>query len=310
MYSQDIVLSVDASPYLIVDDFGCFHGSTLTIEAGVEIVFDLKDRESRRRNMAMEGNIVALGEPEKPIMFVPVSDEGNRQPGDWGSVILEGSGQISTFKHCRFLYPKTAIRATGHRVTLENCLFDRADSSDVSEGYGVLASDVDSLVITQCTFSNNRGGLMATGSVVFVDGSDFVRNAEFGIRLDTSAIRMSRSRLLQNAGGADGIGLMVRHGYGTVTSCEFSGSHYGISLFQLTDELMVTESNIFDNFPGGYNVLVDPASAVCNMTHNYWGYSSDSLAAVAATISDTNVIKFLPVSDTPYAIGTILPPFK
>lgn len=310
MYSQDIILSLDSSPYLIVGDFGCFHGSTLTIEAGVEIAFDLKDRESRRRNITMEGNIVALGQPQRPIMFVPVSDESNRQPGDWGSVFLEGSGQVSIFKYCNFLCPSTAIRATGHRVTLENCSFDRADSSDGPEGYGIWACDVDSLVIAQCTFSNNRGGLMASRSVVLVDGSDFIRNTEFGIRLDTSAIRMSQCRLLQNASGSTGVGLMVLNGYGTVTSCEFSGSLYGIRLFWLSDELMVTESNLFDNLPGGYNVLVDTASTVCDMTHNFWGYSSDSLAAITATISDTSIIRFLPVSDTPYTIGTILPPFK
>lgn len=301
-YSQDIVLSERYSPYLIVGDFGLFEGSTLTIEPGVTVAFDLDDRSTGpRRNIIMEGRIEALGTANLPIEFVPLFDEQDRIPGDWGSIQLLGAGQTSTFKYCRFLFPKTGIHTVSHRVIIENCEFVLADTTDTVAGFGLLSEHTDSVVIRNSVFLRNRAGLVATHSGLHIDSTDFVDNADFGMSLDNCTIHM-RACYASSNGRESGGGLRLKNVNGSVLSCELAGNRNNVQWQQTVGDFRMEMSNIVDPKPGGYNVWVAEASIPASMTVNFWGYPAHDTTSIVQTISDTQWVRIWPVADSSFVI--------
>jgi serine/threonine protein kinase len=64
-------------------------GATLSIEPGTRI---LGDRDTKGTLVVQPGGrLLAVGTPERPIVFTSERPEGARKPGDWGGVILLGN---------------------------------------------------------------------------------------------------------------------------------------------------------------------------------------------------------------------------
>lgn len=87
MINQNMTL--DASKkYLIQGKVYVQSGSTLTIPAGTHLFGDKKTDGTLIVNRGAK--IVAIGEPAKPIVFTSAGDDGFRNRGDWGGVVLLG----------------------------------------------------------------------------------------------------------------------------------------------------------------------------------------------------------------------------
>ncbi len=70
------------------------NGATLTIEAGTTIIGDYATLGSSL--FVLRGaRIVAIGTAEQPIVFTSSQPVGQRQPGDWGGLIIVGNGIIN-----------------------------------------------------------------------------------------------------------------------------------------------------------------------------------------------------------------------
>jgi hypothetical protein len=300
-YASDITFFRSRSPYLVTADFGLFSGYTLTIEPGVIVAFDLESRETGvRRNIIMEGRVAAQGTLQLPIVFAPLYDSDNREPGDWGSIVLLGEGQSSTFEHCEFLFPKTAVQAVAHDVILRNCRFQFAGASDTSSGYGILAEDVDSLAIDSCVFENNRVGVRARRSTVWVLNSDFLENTRFGLWIDSSDVTFERNLVLRNTADMIGTGLLLDGTTGFFMLNELSGSLFGLEVRNEAAGLSIHMNNIMSNF--GYNLKTTALTGSLDVTDNFWGFGPDSLSFIVERISDTANVNLLPVRDAPVVV--------
>lgn len=70
------------------------NGATLTIEAGTQILGDFETLGSSL--FVLRGaRIRAMGTADQPIVFTSSRPVGQRQPGDWGGLILIGNGEIN-----------------------------------------------------------------------------------------------------------------------------------------------------------------------------------------------------------------------
>ena len=67
------------------------NGATLTIEPGTTIVGDF-DIPGSSLFVLRGARIIAEGTPDKPIVFTSERPVGQRQPGDWGGLIIVGNG--------------------------------------------------------------------------------------------------------------------------------------------------------------------------------------------------------------------------
>jgi serine/threonine protein kinase len=69
------------------------HGATLTIQPGTTL---RGDRDTKGTLVVQPGGrLMAVGTPERPIVFTSVQPEGRRAPGDWGGVMLLGRAPIN-----------------------------------------------------------------------------------------------------------------------------------------------------------------------------------------------------------------------
>lgn len=106
------------SPYIVQDIIDVLDGATLTIEAGVTVIFgghhEITTSES--------GNIVANGTPGNRVLFT--SNAAAPAPNDWGYLSISGSA--STFAYCTIEYASTGLylywgAAEVSHITVRHC---------------------------------------------------------------------------------------------------------------------------------------------------------------------------------------------
>ena len=87
--SDDTTLTAADSPYALEEKIWVADGQTLTIEPGVVVCAGTEGSVIVSRG----GTIEAEGTADEPIIFTSAADEGDKQKGDWGGVILLGKAR-------------------------------------------------------------------------------------------------------------------------------------------------------------------------------------------------------------------------
>jgi hypothetical protein len=82
------------STYVLSGFIKVANGATLTIQPGTKVVGDFEIPGSSL--FVLRGaRIIANGTADKPIVFTSERPAGQRQPGDWGGIIIIGNGIIN-----------------------------------------------------------------------------------------------------------------------------------------------------------------------------------------------------------------------
>ena len=104
------------------------NGVTLTIEPGTRIVGDFATVGSSL--FVMKGaRLIANGTAEAPIVFTSSQPEGQRQPGDWGGLIIIGNGIINR---------SGTVNIEGTGTSAENPLVPYSGGSNNADNSGSL----------------------------------------------------------------------------------------------------------------------------------------------------------------------------
>lgn len=104
-------------------------GNTLTIDPGTKIVGDFEVPGSSLF-ILRGGRIMAEGTRERPIVFTSERPVGQRQPGDWGGIIMIGNGIINR-------QGSTQIEGTGTPANINPAQFYHG-GNDNNDNSGVL----------------------------------------------------------------------------------------------------------------------------------------------------------------------------
>ena len=130
----------------LVYGFTLNSGFTLTIDPGA--VIKMSSNPQNQGRMMINGDLIAIGSPEKKIYITSDKDkrwpksrdlENNDgpepQPGDWGSIYLRGS-KNSILKHVEISYGggvrnSGVIGIEGSQVTIENVLIDQSKNGAI-----------------------------------------------------------------------------------------------------------------------------------------------------------------------------------
>jgi len=104
------------------------NGATLTIQPGTTIVGDF-DIPGSSLFILRGAKIIADGTPEAPIVFTSERAFGQRQPGDWGGIIIVGNGITNRGA-------PTFIEGTG--TGPENPLVDYSGGTDNNDNSGIM----------------------------------------------------------------------------------------------------------------------------------------------------------------------------
>ncbi len=183
--SSDLTLKKSTSPYVVYGQQHVSQGATLTFEPGVVTKF------LNRSSLVADGNVVANGTLDDPIIFTALNDDtygGNLDgksltpvKGDWFGVELYAKSASSSFDHTIFRYGgdygpdasyKKAMLYVGQNNTpVTNSKFE------FSKAYG-LSLDHASSTVSGNSFVSNSGNAYSTGINIF-QGSPLVSNNTF-----------------------------------------------------------------------------------------------------------------------------------
>ena len=262
---QILTATIDAGTYHVAARCTVDAGNTLTINPGVNILFDVNTP------LAVYGSITAVGTETDSIIF---------EAGDadtWGGVRLY-SEAASTFRYVRFSdgasYP---------------------DGSDFQNSGGVLCSEMAPVSLSHCLFRDNEapsnGGaatlLMSTGSTI--DTCTFLRNtatytggAVYADNVFDLVIR--GCEFTENTGNYAGA-LALWYSTAQVDSCVFTGNSAGIyagAVKVFNGEASITgcvmSGNTVLDADEGYGGAISSEGAIvsisgCRITGNSAAYS-------------------------------------
>ncbi len=138
--TQSGIWSAGNSPYLVTGEITVPANQTLSIEPGVEIIFQ------GHFKFKVNGNLQAVGSESSGILFTAVN-----QTIGWGGIRIDSS-DISTLTYCRLEFGRTAgsypdnhggaLALFGSDAIISNCIFadNEATANDSGMGGAVYAS--------------------------------------------------------------------------------------------------------------------------------------------------------------------------
>jgi hypothetical protein len=97
--TEDLTLANDGTiyqlqgPVFVGDDA---EETVLTVEPGVTVFADPATSETTFLTIRRNSKIMAEGTKDAPIVFTPAADEGTRQRGMWGGMIINGKAPLNT----------------------------------------------------------------------------------------------------------------------------------------------------------------------------------------------------------------------
>ena len=107
---EDTVWSLDESPYRVSNEIAVAEGVTLTIEAGVKVLF------AQGKGMTISGRLLAEGTPENRIVFTRLDNAG-----DWSQLRFNPSKMTSVLAFVEMSYfGESACQAIGTNLHLED----------------------------------------------------------------------------------------------------------------------------------------------------------------------------------------------
>lgn len=178
------------SPYLINGDIYVAENNLLTIEAGVQVIFQTNS------SLKINGLLLAIGNEADSITFTADKAEVGWAGIQWLNLGVFEGDVFSRLEYCRFSYAKSrgrfpanyggAIRIMNtNNVIVGHCLFEDCEALKWGEAEakgGAMALVNSDAKISHCTFRNNTstfGGalVLVSASRPVIDNCLFVRNS-------------------------------------------------------------------------------------------------------------------------------------
>lgn len=191
-------------------------GVTLTILPGTTVSFRKIDENSDRNMFGVEspyypqaeliirGSIIARGTPKDYIVFTTA--EAQPEPADWGAINILGS-KGNVVSYAKILNAYNGVHAHGSTVEITHCEFVKngvgvsfkaeEETPDVP-WYGVRSS----LIIKDCFFARNKGGIGARNSDAEISHNEIRENKFFGIwPKEKCNLRVTYNEITENGRG-------------------------------------------------------------------------------------------------------------
>jgi parallel beta-helix repeat protein len=232
-------------------------GVTLTITPGTTVSFQKIDEKSDRNMFAVDspyypqaeliirGKLIARGTPQDYIVFT--SAEIKPEPADWGAINFLGcDGNVVSY--AKILNAYNGIHAHGAKVEITHCEFARngvgvsfkaEEESKEVPWYGVRSS----LIIRDCLFAKNKGGIGARNSDAEISHNEIRDNKFFGIwPKEKNNLKVTYNEI---TGNGRGIYLYQSQGASFENNNIYDNTDYNFAIAEAQDFPVVAPNNWF-----------------------------------------------------------------
>lgn len=244
--SEDTTWTLANSPYIIKGNVLIENGVSLTIEPGVEVIFD------GFYYMQIEGKIIAEGSENNMITFS--SNKSSPAPGDWDTIKFESEAESgSIFSYCNFEYGTIAIDIDVLNIAAPNiihCNINRNSQTGIK--YFTRSSS---------HYSFNPYNDISNNTIT--DNGDWGIEIEYNIDIANANLLVHRN-LIENNGA--GISFMIYEGNLTLTHNTINGNdgtgincRYYYDFFSSEPINISVRNNIISNNEGnGFTISESP----------------------------------------------------
>ncbi len=178
--SDDYVLSVDKSPYLVTGALVVKPGVKLTMNAGTVIWF-------RSLGLIVKGQLEILGTRDDPVRLSSLGSSS------WKGIFLDRSSDDNKISYCTISDAEFGFRASKSNVLIQNSQFqDNVWGIVMEESRGEISG---SLIRTSA-----KSGIAARGGQLVVKDSVITENSSGGILLESNRARIEQNNILNNGG--------------------------------------------------------------------------------------------------------------
>ena len=287
--SNNTILNLDASPYIITDDLYVMPNCTLTIEPGVIIKID------GLKSIVIKGSLKAIGTNENYITFTKNNNS------NWNKIKFETTNDSSFFDYCNIEFGSDAIEIDGAyfsyspKVIVNNSFIHSNDGTGIKTYYNYSGIHVRNTVIS----NNANGGISSNWCFngVSIEHSIIADNVGAGFSGTTSAFSVKNNHISRNSIGIFFTGNQTS----SVNQNNIVGNDVGMyNNYTNGTNNTTVDFNNFDNL--NYN-FENGSSSSFTFENNWWGSTNDdtintSIFDVYENL-DLGVVDYVPFLITP-----------
>ncbi|MEZ5024639.1 MAG: right-handed parallel beta-helix repeat-containing protein, partial [Chitinophagales bacterium] len=257
--TTDSTLTLAGSPYTLTGNLTVAVGATLTVDNGVQVLFN-----NTSRRMYIYGTLNATG-----ATFT--SNQGSPAAGDWSTIYVGNGSNVATatFTSCQISY--------GSSIEVANASILNLIGSDVSDmtNYGVIISNGGTANVTNVsTISNCQYGAYVQGGDLVLNNSDILNCSNSGIYLTSEQSNVS------------------------LTDVEITNCDWPIKFAQEASLTLAGTNNFTGNTHNGIYIQLTTIDATLNLPYvdiPWYFYYSGNITVTntgAIIVADNNILKF------------------
>ncbi len=176
--SQDTILTVENSPYLVEEALVVLKKAKLIINPGTVIWF-------RKLGLIVKGELQILGTEEDPVQLAAIG------ASKWKGIFLDQSIANNTMHNCKISNAEFGFRAFKSNILIENCLFQ-------DNVWGIVLEESKVRINKSLIRTSAKTGISARKTRLFVEGSTISENSFGGFLLENAEVQLEQNNIANN----------------------------------------------------------------------------------------------------------------
>jgi len=176
--TDDCVLDIEKSPYLVNQALVVKKDVKLTINAGTVILFN-------GLGVVVRGQLQILGTKDDPVRLSSLDRT------TWKGIIIDRSQSENKINHCIVSDAEFGFRASHSNISIKDCRFQ-------DNGWGIVMEECRAEILNSLIRTSLKSGIAAHRTQLLIADSVITENSSGGILLENCRVQIAENDILNN----------------------------------------------------------------------------------------------------------------